>query len=144
MVRIFGSSWDAGAKIQINDNTPWDILRASLNWNIWVQKCEEELNGHPFSLGKVLFYWWKTVIHVGAEVWRRIFRHKRSQDKITELTTLFNTVWTQQGVFATPGNTPYWKSTVLEMASTIRLSSTRPSTSCPSNAIKAKANDLIG
>lgn len=98
------SAWDAGAKIQVNDNTPWDILRASLNWNIWVQKCEEELNGHPFSLGKVLFYSWKTVIHVGAEVWRSIFRHKRSQDKITELTTLFNTVWTQQGVFATAGN----------------------------------------
>ncbi|KAG0611670.1 hypothetical protein M758_7G157000, partial [Ceratodon purpureus] len=70
-------------KIMVNKNTPSNILRACILWNIWVQKTGQELNGEPFSIGKVLFHAWKTTIHIGME--------------------------TEQGVFATMTQRPKWK-----------------------------------
>jgi hypothetical protein len=77
------------AKCRVSSSIPWDILRVALLWNIWVQKCDEELNGNQFSLGKVLFYAWQTTIHVGMEVWVDIYHHGQTPEHILQMSILF-------------------------------------------------------
>ncbi|KAG0592850.1 hypothetical protein KC19_1G284800 [Ceratodon purpureus] len=107
------TKWDSSGLTVTTENTAWDILRACLVWNIWVQKCAQELNGESFSVGKVLFYSWKTTIQIGMEVWAEIFRHAkhRSTERRAEMMAAFETIWTKQGVFGRMAQAPKWNST---------------------------------
>jgi hypothetical protein len=55
-------AWDTSRITYVNEDSAWEILRTALLWHLWVQKCGQELNGIPFSLGKALYYAWKTCI----------------------------------------------------------------------------------
>lgn len=89
-----GSSfaWDVANKIIVSDNTTWELLRACLLWFIWVEKCNQELNGTTFSLGKALFYVWKTMVQIAMEVWSEQHRHKRSEERHERLFMKFKKI----------------------------------------------------
>lgn len=91
-------------------NTSWDLLRVCLLWNIWVQKCAQELNNEPFNMAKVLYYSWQTTIHIGMETWASIFRHKRGKKRHETLTAAFEAVWYTDNTFAPRGRKPQWQS----------------------------------
>ncbi|KAG0596883.1 hypothetical protein M758_UG292100 [Ceratodon purpureus] len=97
----------------VTENTTWIILRACIVWNIWVQKCAQELNGEAFSIGKVLYHAWKTTIQMGMEVWAEICRHTRSKRASPKgkMIAALESVWTKQRVFADIAHVPKWKVT---------------------------------
>lgn len=100
--------WDANKRCMVTKNSAWDILRTAFLWNIWVQKCDEELNGNTLSMAKILFYSWQTTIHVGMAVWDDIHKHKRSRDRTETLIRLFEDIWTREGIFARARHRPKW------------------------------------
>jgi hypothetical protein len=101
-------TWGSGQTCMVSNNTAWDILRTILLWNIWVQKCDEEMNGNAFHLGKALYYAWQTTVHVGMEVWEDITRHNRSGRRINAMQDKFFEIWGKEGVFCTVGGLPKW------------------------------------
>ena len=60
-------AWNSGDTF-VSNNTAWEVLRSTLLWRIWVQKCNQELNGVEFRLTKALYFASKDCIHVGMEV----------------------------------------------------------------------------
>lgn len=104
-----GTAWDTARTTFVSSDTAWEILRSTLLWQIWVQKCNQELNGQDFSLDKALYLAWKTCIHVEMEVWRSIGKHKRNPDRVGHLVTLFSNIWTNEGIFRTmDAGQPRW------------------------------------
>jgi hypothetical protein len=49
-------AWGSGQSYLVSINIAWDILRITLLWNIWVQKCNEEMNDNAFHTEKALYY----------------------------------------------------------------------------------------
>jgi hypothetical protein len=56
--------------------TPWDILRFSLLWFVWCQKCKRDFKKGQFHLGVALFQAWQTIIQAGMATWKELHKHK--------------------------------------------------------------------
>lgn len=67
------------------------------------------MNGTDFSLGKALFLAYKSIIHVGMEVWNEITRFDKGKEKVATFQAIFHNMWIQENVFAKGGSKPQWK-----------------------------------
>ena len=100
--------WGSGQTCMVSKNIAQDILRITLLQNIWVQKCDEEMNGNAFHLKKALYYAWQTAIHIGMEVWADISHHNKSGHRISTMQDKFFKIWRTEGVFYIIGGLPNW------------------------------------
>lgn len=146
-------AWDASNKITVSSNTAWELLRACLLWFTWVEKCSQELNGKTFSVGKALFYAWKTTIQIGMEVWNELYRHKRGEERQDRLLTKFTEIWTKDNLFATMEIEPKWNTIPPAIFLPPNLATDNPrflqqiptrSTSPSTASVQSIASDLLG
>ena len=91
--------WDTASAFSINNETPWDILRAQLLWAIWRQRVAHDLDGEFFHLGLVLWYAWKNTVYCAMEAYKELHRHKRNEEKRQELLACFRKIWTVSNIF---------------------------------------------
>ena len=64
--------WDSKSFIILSKETPWELLRTSRLWNIWVAKTQKEMGDEPFHLGSTLFTSWQVTIQMGMAAWKDI------------------------------------------------------------------------
>lgn len=106
--------WGAEKAFSINSNTPWDLLRTNILWNIWVQRCRHNFTNEIFSLSSALYTAWQNTIQIGMAAWFEVtkFRHVRGQQKQNQLEETFTNIWTAGEIFSTKRqNSMVWKFT---------------------------------
>ena len=54
--------WDTKSSFILTKETPWESLRSSLLWNIWMAKTQKKMGDEPFHLGSILFKSWQLTI----------------------------------------------------------------------------------
>ena len=69
--------WDSKSSCVLSKETPWELLRSSILWNIWVAKTHKEIGEESFHLGSILFKSWQITIPMGMAAWKDIFSHKQ-------------------------------------------------------------------
>ncbi len=85
--------WNVGKLCNFLVRTPWDILKFSLLWFIWCQKCERDLKEGQFHLGVAFFWAWQITIQVGIVAWKELHKHKRFVEKLDNLICEFKQGW---------------------------------------------------
>ena len=101
--------WDTASAFSLNEETPWDLLRAQLLWSIWCQKVAHTFRDEKFHLGMVLWHAWRNTIYCAMEAYKELFRHKRNEEKRQEVISCFQQIWTKENIFGRlQGNTIKW------------------------------------
>jgi hypothetical protein len=70
------SKWTFTSNCEVNRNTPWDLLRCNLLWQIWCQRCAKVRKGKKFHLRTAIFKAWRTTIHTGIAAWNNIWENR--------------------------------------------------------------------
>jgi hypothetical protein len=85
------------------------ILRSSLLWFIWCQKCKHDCKEGHFHLGITLFRFWQTTIQTCMAAWKELHRFKRSDRKQEELVANLKKLWTQGGLLCRDSSRLQWQ-----------------------------------
>lgn len=107
--------WGATKAYTITSNTPWDMLRTNLLWNIWTQKCKHNFMEGNFNLASAMHNAWQTTIQIGMAAWYEIrkFRDKRKQQRQAQLEETFINIWTEGEIFSSKHDgSIHWKFTL--------------------------------
>ena len=91
--------WDTASAFSLNEETPWDLLRAQLLWSIWCQRVAHTFRDEKFHLGVVLWHAWRNTIYCAMEAYKELFRHKRNEEKRQEVISCFQQIWTKEQIF---------------------------------------------
>ncbi|KAG0573469.1 hypothetical protein KC19_VG181100 [Ceratodon purpureus] len=94
-----------------NIKTPWNILRVSLVWCLWCQKCGHDLRGGNFHIGVALFRAWQLTIQSGMGAWRELQNHisEPKTRRQMEKEAAFIKIWTHKGVFCKSDGRLKWQ-----------------------------------
>lgn len=106
--------WGADKTFTINSNTPWDMLRTNLLWNIWTQKCNHNFREERFNLYSAMYKAWQTTIQIGMVAWYEVvkLRGKRNQQRQAQLEEVCSNIWTKGNIFSSKThNAIQWKFT---------------------------------
>lgn len=104
--------WDTASAFSLNEETPWDILRAQLLWSIWCQRVAHTFRDENFHLGVVLWHAWRNTVYCALEAYKELFRHKRNEEKRQEVIFCFQQIWTTENIFGRlQGDTIKWNIT---------------------------------
>ena len=107
--------WGAEKAFTASSDTPWDMLRTNILWNIWTQRCKHNFSEEAFSLASALFNAWQTTIQIGMAAWYEVvkYRNVRGQRKQAQLEEVITNIWTEGNIFCEKGplNTLRWKFT---------------------------------
>jgi len=90
---------DTAAAIAVTPDTPWDILRAQLLWAIWCQRVEVAFREEQFHIGVVLWHAKRNTIYCAMEAYKKIFKHKRNEEKHREMVACFQQIWIASNIF---------------------------------------------
>ena len=85
--------WDSKYSCVLSKETPWELLRSSILWNIWVAKTQKEIGEESFHLDSILFKSWQITIQMGMAAWKDIFSHNRSTQRRSILIQRFQEAW---------------------------------------------------
>ena len=104
--------WDTASAFSLNADTPWDVLRAQLLWSIWCQRVAHTFRSEKFHLGVVLWHAWRNTIYCAMEAFKKLFRHKRNEERRQELISCYQQIWTHENIFGRKqGSTIKWNIT---------------------------------
>jgi hypothetical protein len=83
------------------DETPWEILRLSLIWFLWYQKCEFDLRRGDFHVGIALSRAWQTIVQAGMGAWQELtkFNGEETSEKQKQKEESFIRTWSHGGIF---------------------------------------------
>lgn len=90
---------------RVTKETPWDLLRCLILWNIWCQRYNTVMRNKTFHLGTAMHNAWRTVIQIGVATWRNIWKNPITSQHRKEV---FQDTWTSTGAFCSMTNSPVW------------------------------------
>ena len=92
---------ESNKKYRTNRNTPWDMLRTTIIWQILKQRCAFIFKNKKLCLKAVIIGTWRNTIQIGMAVLKQIFKNLRSTATVHKAIANFMIVWCDKNFLRT-------------------------------------------
>ena len=95
--------WDSKSTCVLSKETPSELLRFSILWNIWAttfhRRTQKEIGEESFHLRSILFKSWKITIQMKMAAWKDIFSQVRNIQRRSIFIQIFQEAWFYNNCF---------------------------------------------